>query len=69
MSFSLDVDYGTSIPNNVGLADDRFGIRGRQKLLGQFLAATVLIIFGYQFLVNMLILSFIEKDLFMFSFS
>ena len=33
----------------VGVLDDRFGIRGRQKLLGQILAATVLIIFGYHF--------------------
>lgn len=33
----------------VGVADDRFGIRGRQKLAGQFLATTVLICFGYQF--------------------
>jgi UDP-GlcNAc:undecaprenyl-phosphate GlcNAc-1-phosphate transferase len=33
----------------VGLADDRFGIRGRQKLLGQILTATILVIFGYHF--------------------
>jgi len=33
----------------VGLADDRFGIRGRQKLLGQILTATVLVMFGYHF--------------------
>ncbi len=33
----------------VGIVDDRFAIRGRQKLLGQFLAATVLIWFGYRF--------------------
>lgn len=33
----------------VGLLDDRFGIRGRQKLFGQFLAATVLILFGFKF--------------------
>lgn len=33
----------------VGVLDDRFGIRGRQKLMGQFIAATVLIFFGYQF--------------------
>jgi UDP-GlcNAc:undecaprenyl-phosphate/decaprenyl-phosphate GlcNAc-1-phosphate transferase len=33
----------------VGLADDRFGLRGRQKLLGQFLAATILILFGFSF--------------------
>ncbi len=33
----------------VGLLDDRFGIRGRQKLFGQFLATTVLIMFGYKF--------------------
>ena len=33
----------------VGLLDDRFGIRGRQKLFGQFLATTVLILFNYKF--------------------
>jgi UDP-GlcNAc:undecaprenyl-phosphate GlcNAc-1-phosphate transferase len=33
----------------VGAVDDRFNIRGRQKLLGQFLAATILILTGYQF--------------------
>ena len=33
----------------VGLADDRFNIRGRQKLIGQILAVTVLILFGYKF--------------------
>ena len=40
---------GATVLLLVGLADDRFGIRGRQKLAGQFLAATVLILFGYQF--------------------
>ncbi len=33
----------------IGVVDDRFGMRGRQKLLGQFLAATVLVGFGYRF--------------------
>ena len=33
----------------VGVVDDRFELRGRQKLVGQFAAATVLIFFGYQF--------------------
>lgn len=33
----------------VGIADDRFELRGRQKLFGQFVAATVLIYYGYQF--------------------
>lgn len=33
----------------VGMLDDRFGIRGRQKLFGQFVAATILILFGYHF--------------------
>ncbi len=33
----------------VGVLDDRFGIRGRQKLFGQFLATTVLVIYGYRF--------------------
>ncbi|MDA8563015.1 undecaprenyl/decaprenyl-phosphate alpha-N-acetylglucosaminyl 1-phosphate transferase [Mariniblastus sp.] len=40
---------GATVLMLVGLADDRFGIRGRQKLAGQFLATTVLILFGYQF--------------------
>ena len=40
---------GASVLLLVGVADDRFGIRGRQKLAGQFLATTVLIFFGYQF--------------------
>ncbi len=33
----------------VGVLDDRFELRGRQKLLGQFIAATILIAFGFQF--------------------
>ena len=33
----------------VGLADDRFGLRGRQKLVGQFIAATVLVVCGFTF--------------------
>lgn len=33
----------------IGLIDDRFGMRGRQKLLGQFAAATILVGFGYSF--------------------
>ena len=33
----------------VGVADDRFDLRGRQKLVGQIIAASVLIFFGYQF--------------------
>lgn len=33
----------------IGVLDDRFKIRGRHKLLGQILAATVLIAFGYHF--------------------
>ena len=33
----------------VGIIDDRFGIRGRQKLVGQILAVTVLILYGYKF--------------------
>ena len=32
----------------VGLLDDRFGLRGRQKLAGQILAVTILVAFGYQ---------------------
>ncbi len=33
----------------IGVVDDRFGLRGRQKLLGQILTATILIFFGYSF--------------------
>ena len=33
----------------LGIIDDRFAIRGRQKLLGQIVVSTVLIYFGYQF--------------------
>ena len=33
----------------VGLLDDRFKVRGRQKLVGQVVAITVLIIFNYHF--------------------
>lgn len=33
----------------LGVIDDRFNIRGRQKLLGQIIAASVLIYFGFQF--------------------
>lgn len=33
----------------VGVIDDRFNLRGRQKLMGQILASTILILFGYQF--------------------
>lgn len=40
---------GSSVLLVVGVLDDRFGIRGRQKLFGQFVATTVLIIFGYHF--------------------
>ena len=40
---------GAAVLLLVGVADDRFGIRGRQKLAGQFLATTVLLFFGYQF--------------------
>ncbi len=33
----------------VGVLDDRFGLRGRQKLLGQFVACTILVFSGFQF--------------------
>lgn len=33
----------------VGVLDDRFNLRGRQKLLGQIAAVTLLILSGYQF--------------------
>ena len=40
---------GSAVLLAVGVLDDWKGIRGRQKLAGQILAATVLIAFGYQF--------------------
>jgi UDP-GlcNAc:undecaprenyl-phosphate GlcNAc-1-phosphate transferase len=40
---------GSAILLFVGVMDDRFGVRGRQKLFGQFLATTVLVIYGYRF--------------------
>lgn len=45
----LGLLLGSLVLLAVGLADDRFGIRGRQKLLGQLAAATVLVLFGYHF--------------------
>jgi UDP-GlcNAc:undecaprenyl-phosphate GlcNAc-1-phosphate transferase len=45
----IGLGIGSAVLLAVGLTDDRFGIRGRQKLLGQFLAVTVLILFGFQF--------------------
>ncbi len=33
----------------VGVVDDRFGMRGRQKLLGQIIVVSVLVGFGYRF--------------------
>lgn len=40
---------GSAILVVVGILDDRFGIRGRQKLLGQIFATSALIVFGYHF--------------------
>ena len=53
-STQLAKDYGglflaSAVLLIVGIADDRFGIRGRQKLLGQIVACTILIIAGYRF--------------------
>jgi len=45
----LGLAIGAGLLLGVGVLDDRFCIRGRQKLFGQFLAATVLIICGYHF--------------------
>lgn len=45
----LGLLIGSAIILGVGVLDDRFAIRGRQKLFGQFLAATVLIFFNYHF--------------------
>ena len=40
---------GSAILVVVGILDDRFQIRGRQKLFGQFIATTVLILYGFHF--------------------
>ena len=40
---------GSTILVIVGILDDRFQIRGRQKLFGQIIATTVLILFGFHF--------------------
>lgn len=40
---------GVLVILGVGVLDDRFALRGRQKLFGQIVAATVLLIFGYRF--------------------
>ncbi len=40
---------GSVILVGVGVLDDRFQLRGRQKLVGQAVAVTALIIFGYHF--------------------
>lgn len=45
----LGLLVGSAIILLVGILDDRFKIRGRQKLLGQFIAVTVLILFNYHF--------------------
>ena len=45
----LGLGIGSVIILAVGVLDDRFAIRGRSKLLGQFVAATVLIVFNYHF--------------------
>ena len=45
----LGLLIGSVIILSVGVLDDRFAIGGRQKLLGQFAAATVLILFNYHF--------------------
>ena len=45
----LGLVIGSIVILAVGVLDDRFAIRGRTKLLGQFAAATVLIFFNYHF--------------------
>jgi len=40
---------GSAVLVVVGILDDRFAIRGRQKLFGQIVATTVLILFGFHF--------------------
>ncbi len=40
---------GSAILVFVGILDDRYQIRGRQKLFGQIVATTVLILFGFHF--------------------
>ncbi len=45
----LGLLLGSLVILGVGVLDDRFSLRGRQKLIGQIIAATVLILFGYRF--------------------
>ncbi|MEZ6096784.1 MAG: MraY family glycosyltransferase [Pirellulaceae bacterium] len=45
----LGLLFGCAIVLIVGVLDDRFNLRGRQKLMGQILAVTVLIAFGFRF--------------------
>ena len=45
----LGLLVGSTILVGVGILDDRYGIRGRQKLIGQFIATTALIIGGFHF--------------------
>ena len=45
----LGLFLGSIVILTVGVLDDRFGIRGRQKLFGQFVAVTVLVLFGFRF--------------------
>lgn len=40
---------GSVILVGVGVLDDRFQLRGRQKIVGQVIAVTTLIVFGYHF--------------------
>ena len=40
---------GSAVLVFVGILDDRFQIRGRQKLFGQIVATTVLVFFGFHF--------------------
>lgn len=45
----LGLFLGSLVILGIGILDDRFALRGRQKLFGQIVAATILIAFGYQF--------------------
>jgi UDP-GlcNAc:undecaprenyl-phosphate GlcNAc-1-phosphate transferase len=47
----------------VGVLDDRFGLRGRQKLLGQLLACAIVIIAGFRFEVVEIRSSLFDFDL------
>ena len=68
ISFSIGLLLSSSLIVIVGLVDDRYGLRGRQKLLGQMVAAFVLVmsglvvrnveVFGWKFELGLLSIPF-----------